>query len=213
MKPGNRIRVRRVTEEWQRQQALSVLRATYVDEKGWVSDAEQAFPASEVCEPRVSWFLALAELEPVGVIRVLYELPLAQYAHYAFRPLGADLDLDWLLRNAHVAEIGRFAVVPAFRRNPLVVAALIREASLDTFQRGYTHYLTDVFEGERHSPYEFHTRVLGFRSIATHDTGELNCPHRRITMLLDLEAAYRRLCASRGWIYRYLRQALEPLAA
>jgi hypothetical protein len=183
----NRIQVRRVAEDWQRCQALSVLRATYVDEKGWVADAEQVFPAAELGEAGVSWFLALRGLEPAGVLRVLYELPLAQYAHCELRPVGVDLVLQHLLRRARVAEIGRFAVVPAYRRNLLVAAELIRAASLETFQRGYTHYLTDIFEGERHSPYLFHTRVLGFRAIATHDTGELNYPSRRITMLLDLE--------------------------
>ena len=211
MKP-NGIRVRRVTEEWQRREALSVLRATYVDEKGWVPDAERVFPATEVGERMVSWFLALADGEPAGVIRVLYELPLDEYARYDLKPIGGEFNLA-LLREARVAEIGRFAVVPAYRRNLLVAAELIGAASAETVRRGYTHYITDVFEGEQHSPYLFHTRVLGFRPIATHDTGELNCRHRRITMLLDLDAAARRLATSQGWIYRYLRSRLAPATA
>jgi len=213
MTVSDHIRVRRVSEDWQRREALSVLRATYVDEKGWVAGAERVFPSEEVGDPEVSWFLALVGQEPAGVLRVLYELPLAEYAHYDFQPIGgADLGLDTLLCDARVAEIGRFAVVPAYRRMPLVAAELIRAASIETLQRGYTHYITDVFEGERHSPYLFHTRVLGFRPIATHDTGELNCPNRRITMLLDLAEAYRRLCTSQGWLYRYLRRALAQAA-
>jgi len=191
------IRVRRVAEEWQRREALSVLGATYVDEKGWIPDAERAFPAREVAESAVSWFLALADREPAGVIRVLYELPLEEYARYDLKPVGADVALA-IPRNARVAEIGRFAVVPSYRRNLLVAAELIAAASLETIERGYTHYITDVFEGEQHSP------------IATHDTGELNCAHRRITMLLDLPATYRRLCTSDGWIYRHLRARLAP---
>ncbi len=40
--------------------------------------------------------------------------------------------------------------------------------------------------------------------IATHDHGELNCRSRRITMVLDLKAAYRRLRDGRGWVFRTL---------
>ena len=64
--------------------------------------------------------------------------------------------------------------------------------------------MTDVFEDDQHSPYGFHTRVMGFAPVATHDLGELQCKSRRITMVLDLKAAYRRLKQSGNWMYRYL---------
>jgi hypothetical protein len=67
-----------------------------------------------------------------------------------------------------------------------------------------SHVITDVFEDDPHSPLGFHTRVMGFRPVATHDHGELNCKSRRITLLLDLRATYRRLKARGNWIYRYL---------
>ena len=54
------------------------------------------------------------------------------------------------------------------------------------------------------SPLGFHTRVLGFRPVATHDVGELHCRSRRITLVLDLRAAYARLKRHGNWIYRYL---------
>ena len=72
----------------------------------------------------------------------------------------------------------------------------------DTLERGYTHYITDVFEGEKHSPYKFHTRVMGFIPVATHDVVELNCPNRRITMVLDLADCYQRIKSFGGWIFR-----------
>ena len=65
----------------------------------------------------------------------------------------------------------------------------------DTVKRGYSHYVTDIFEGEEHSPYLFHTRVMGFMPVATRSEGELNCAHRRITLLMDLEKSYHRLKA------------------
>ena len=73
-----------------------------------------------------------------------------------------------------------------------------------TIRNGYGYYITDVFEGERHSPYNFHTRVLGFQPVATHDTGEMACNLRRITLLLNIRAAYRRLRLSRTRLYEIL---------
>jgi hypothetical protein len=45
---------------------------------------------------------------------------------------------------------------------------------------------------------------MGFHPVATHDFGELRCRSRRITMVLDLRAAYRRLKERGNWMYRYL---------
>jgi len=59
--------------------------------------------------------------------------------------------------------------------------------------RGYTHVITDVFEDDPHSPLGFHTRVMGFRPVGTHDHGDLNCKNRRITLLLDLKSSSQRL--------------------
>jgi hypothetical protein len=64
--------------------------------------------------------------------------------------------------------------------------------------------VTDVFEDDPHSPYGFHTRVIGFHPVATHDMGELQSRSRRITLVLDLRAAYKRLKASGNWVFRYL---------
>jgi predicted DNA-binding transcriptional regulator AlpA len=42
--------------------------------------------------------------------------------------------------------------------------------------------------------------------VATHDHGELAVKSRRITMLLDLKAAFRRLSLRRSWIYRFITE-------
>ena len=82
----------------------------------------------------------------------------------------------------------------------------MRAAVKETIERDFTHYITDVFEGEANSPYDFHRRVMGFQTVATHDTGELNCNCRRITMLLGIKEAYQRLRKEGGWIFRFLTE-------
>ncbi len=86
----------------------------------------------------------------------------------------------------------------------MLAAALMRAATEDMVELGYTHLITDVFEDDVHSPLGFHTRVMGFLPVATHDHGELNCASRRITLVLDLKSSYQRLKARGNWLYRYL---------
>jgi hypothetical protein len=94
-----------------------------------------------------------------------------------------------------IAEVGRFAVLAEHRGNVLLAAALMRAATEEMVDKGYTHVITDVFEDDTHSPLGFYTRVMGFLPVATHDHGELNCKSRRITLVLDLKSSYRRLKA------------------
>jgi len=205
--PKHDLRVTRITDESGRQKALGVMRSTYRDEKHWISTDDKLVSLEELQDGAVSWFVAEQAGEPVGVLRVLYEPPLDLYAAYGFKLVANDLDLEAFVRNNCIAEIGRFAVVPAQRGNVLVAAALMRGAVAETVRRNFSHYITDVFEGEEHSPFNFHTRVLGFQVVATHDVGELNCPNRRITMVLDLKQCYLRLRASRSWLFRYLTES------
>lgn len=208
MSNSMQLEVIRVEDDWGRAQALSVMRATYRDEKGWIAMDESLVARDEIRSGVVSWFVARLDQQPVGVLRVLYAPPLDLYAAYGFRQL-ADMDLDAFIRQNRIAEIGRFAVVPEQRRNFLVAVGLMREACADTIRRRFTHYITDVFEGEKHSPYAFHTRVMGFQAVATHDVGELNCENRRITMLLALRDAYHRLRQNGGWLFRYLTESWD----
>jgi hypothetical protein len=43
-------------------------------------------------------------------------------------------------------------------------------------------------------------QVIGFHPVATHDVGELQSRSRRITLVLDLSAAYKRLKARGNWV-------------
>jgi len=66
-----------------------------------------------------------------------------------------------------------------------------------------------VFEDDPHSPYQFHTRQLGFERIGTHRRGELACASRRILLVLDLERSYRQLRARRAPVVGHLARGLE----
>lgn len=199
---SNRLRVIRVSCEAERALAIEVMRATYQQEKNWITRDEKLFPDDELGNRDVSWFVVLEVDRPIGTLRILYDLPLEQYKEYGFKTLGG-IDIDEFIRRNRIAEIGRFAVLPEYRKHMMVVGALMREASRETVERGFTHYVTDIFEGEAHNPYNFHTRVLGFQPVATHDTGELNCTNRRITLILDLKSGYQRLREQGGWLFRF----------
>jgi len=204
------IQTLRIENEPGRQLALAVMRAIYRDEKNWVQDDEKLVAREEITDPNISWFVVISDGQPAGVLRVLYEPPADLYHSYGMKFLDQGQDIEALLRHRRIAEVGRFAVLPDHRRSVLVAVALMRAAARETVERRFTHYITDVFEGEKHSPYEFHTRVMGFQLIATHDTGELNCPNRRLTMLLDIRSAYLRLREEKSWAFRYLTEGWEP---
>ncbi|HSH94462.1 MAG TPA: GNAT family N-acetyltransferase [Roseimicrobium sp.] len=187
------LHVKRLEDDNDRQSAMRVLKATYREEKNWVADEQKMFSSADLQDPGVSWFVVFSDDQPIGVLRVLYNPPLGLYKEYGFKMIGGGIDVEKFIRNNRIAEIGRFAVLPEYRRYTGVVLALMRAASRETVERGFTHYITDIFEGEKHSPYLFHTRVMGFQPVATHDVGELNCPNRRITMVLDIKTAYNRL--------------------
>jgi ribosomal protein S18 acetylase RimI-like enzyme len=202
----DRITVKRAVTESDRNKALIVLQATYREEKAWVTDETKVFQVDDLTRSSVSWFVAYLDDNPVGVLRVLYDPPLELYKEYGFKQIGEGIDVAAFIDKYRAAEIGRFAVLPEYRRNPIVVVMLMAAASMESIQRGCTHYITDVFEGEKHSPYDFHTRVMGFKAVATHDVGELLCANRRITMVLDMREGYRRLRTRQNWIYRLLTE-------
>jgi hypothetical protein len=202
------LEVIRVDDDWGRAQALSVMRATYRDDKGWLAREESLVARDELRSGNVSWFVARLDQQPVSVLRVLYSPPLDLKAGGGFRPLS-DLDLETFSREHRIAEIGRFAAVPPQRRNFLVAAALMRAACTETIRRGCSHYITDVSAGEKDRPHSFHTRVMGFEAVATQDAGELNCPNRRVTLLLSLRDAYHRLRTKGGWLFNYLTESWD----
>jgi hypothetical protein len=204
-----RIHVVRATKDADRTHALKVLKATYREEKNWVQDESRVFAPEDLSNDQVSWFVVFVDDLPVGVLRVMYDPPLETYREYGLQQLSLGLDIETFLRMNRIAEIGRFAILPEYRKYSLVVVSLMGVASGETVARGFSHYITDIFEGEKHSPYHFHTHVMGFQAVATHDVGELNCPNRRITMILDLKAAYNRLRTTQKWIFRLLTEGWD----
>jgi hypothetical protein len=204
MMDDTRVQAERICDETGRAAALGVLRATYQSEKGWIVDPAHQLPASDLQRPDITWFLVRLEGEPVGVLRTHYDPPLLQYAKYGLKLIDQRIDIEKFIKHNRIAEVGRFAIVAPHRNNVLLAVALMRASTEEVVARGYTHLVTDVFEDDPHSPLGFHTRVMGFLPVATHDHGELNCKSRRITLLLDLKLTYRRLRARGNWVYRYL---------
>ena len=71
-------------------------------------------------------------------------------------------------KTSRFVEIGRFMILPRYRKNILVALRLMRIAIREVVERDYTHFITDVFEGEANSPFRFHAKILGFEVIGTH---------------------------------------------
>ncbi|HKD26151.1 MAG TPA: hypothetical protein VKC66_09630 [Xanthobacteraceae bacterium] len=202
MKIPRLTRARRVASESDRLKALAVMRATYEREKAWVRDVESMFPKEDLVRSNVSWFLATRRNEPMGVLRVLYDPPIDQYQKYGLTPIDGDLTVYEFIKSQRIAEVGRFAVIPERRKGVGVVLSLMRAATREIVFRGYTQLVTDVFENDPHSPFRFHTRIVGFRPVATHEVGELSFKGRRITLLLDIKIAYQTLKSRGSWFFR-----------
>lgn len=209
MADARNLTVRRVGDEAGRQAVIAVLAATYGEEKHWVNNPEAQIPPGDVVRDDIDWFVAEAAGEPCGVVRVLREPPIAAYARYDLKSLDPSLRIEDFIDQTGIAEVGRFAVLPDRRRQFLVAAALMRAVTVAALQHGVTRLITDVFEDDPNSPFGFHTRVLGFRPVATHDFGELNSVSRRITLVLDIASAYKRLRHRNHWFYRYVTCALS----
>lgn len=202
------VSAEKVTSQELRSAALAVVGLVYGEEKGWISDAEAEIPESSLTAAGATWFLARVEGEPAGAVRLTYD-PTLDLPQELGIELEAGVDLRRLKGAGSYVEIGRLMIAPRFRSRAAVVLALMRVALAEVVERGYTHLLTVVFEDDPHSPYEFHTRVLGFERIGTHRFGELACASRRIILTLDIAAAYQRMRGSRGKLLRQLTGGLE----
>jgi hypothetical protein len=195
---------RRVSSETERLQVIDVLRQTYAGEKGWIVDPESQIPSTDLKRQSIAWYVTTMGGEPVGVLRILFDPPIEQYAKYGLKLIDPSFKVDELLAGSRIAEVGRFAVVARRRGRFTVATSLMRAAFSEIIARGYTHLVTDVFEDDPHSPYGFHTRVIGFKPIATHEVGELRSRSRRITLVLDMKAAYLRLRDHSRWLFQNL---------
>ena len=203
------VQARKVLTPEDRAQALQVIEAVYLQEKKWIRDPVSEVPADAAERQDQSWFLVTADGVPAGVIRLVYDPSLEMPAEYGVT-LEPKVDLEALRRHRFV-DIGRFMITPGYRRNIRVVMKLLRAAIVEVASRGYTHFLTDVFEDDPHSPLGFHTRVLGFERIGTHRHGELSCASSRIILILDIVRACRRLEKRQNKVFRELAQGVRDL--
>lgn len=199
-----KISAREISNEQDRQLAIKVLKETYKEEKNWIEEDDRLFDPAEIENNAIAWFIALHDDKPVGVVRVMFEPPLEMYEKYGFKQIGPEMNVQDFIKNNRIAEIGRLAVIPEYRRHKVIALSLMRDATRETIRRGFSHFVTDVFEGEKNSPYDFHTRILGFVPVATHDVGDLNCENRRITLVLDFKECYRRLKTTKEKMFRIM---------
>lgn len=207
----DRLSVKKIETAEDRENALDVLEIVYTDEKGWVEDRQKLLPIEDIQGDRVEWWATLLDDRILGVTRVLYEIPTQLYKEYGFELTIPGLDVEAFIANNKIAEVGRFAVLPKYRKKIHVSAYLMRAAGIAAYKRGFTHFITDVFEEDPNTPYGFHRRVLGFQEVATHDVGELKCDSRRVTMLLDLREIAKRVGKEKGWFYRFLHEEARDL--
>lgn len=204
------VAARKVVSSADRDQALVVIEAVYRREKQWIADVGAEVPADVGAQADRSWFLVTVDGRPAGVIRLVYDPPLELPAELGVS-LEPRVDLARLKRRGRFVDIGRFMIVPRYRRNIRVALRLMRAAIVEVVERGYTHFLTSVFADDPHSPLGFHTRVLGFERIGSHRTGELACASVRILLILDIARAYRRLRRRRNLVWKELGLGVRDL--
>jgi hypothetical protein len=192
------LEARKVERSADAEDARVIVQDVYVREKGWLSAATlDTFPGGA----SISWFIVRVHGEPAGLLRVVYDPPLSFPPSYHVE-LRKDVDWAALVASARVAEVGRFMILEKHRRNARVAMELMRTAVREIVERDCTHLVTDVFEGDPHSPYEFHTRVLGFEEIGSHTHGELQSDRKRIILALDIDQAFVRMRTRSGRFYR-----------
>jgi hypothetical protein len=202
------ITVSKVQDAATREQALKVVEGVYWQEKNWIKSVEQEIPVDIDGDDRTSWFLASAHDLPAGVLRLFYDPPL-ELPPECQATFKKGFDPQKLATAGKFVEIGRFMILPEYRKKILVAIRLMGAAVKEVVERNYTHFITDVFEGEPHSPLKFHTRILGFEVIGKHLYGELNCSLTRIILTLDILKAYQRLKNQRNRIYWSLTEGIR----
>lgn len=204
------VTVTKVLTPETRARALRVIEEVYLNEKQWIREARTEISEDIAERDDQSWFLVSVDDEPAGAIRLVYDPPLELPAEYGVT-LEAGVDIAGLQRGNRFVDIGRFMILPRFRRNIRVVLRLMRAASAEVIERGYSHFLTDVFESDPHSPLRFHTQILGFERIGTHRVGELACTSVRIILILDIARAFRRLKRRQNKVWKELAEGLQEL--
>lgn len=190
-----------------RRAALEVVREVYQHEKRWVRDVAAEIPENVGGLQQLSFFLVRVGGRPAGLIRLVYDFSIELPSELHVE-MERQIDVE-AARSCRFVEVGRFMIAPHLRRQTRVALALMRAAVGEVVERGYTHFITDVYDGDPHSPLQFHTRVLGFERIGTHRFGELDCDCVRIILILDLARAYQRAKQRKDRIFRQIAEGLQ----
>ena len=142
------VRVSRVESAGDRAAALEVIKRVFCVEKNWISSVQNQIP-DELSNNGVSWFLATINGKAAGVMRLLYDpsFDIPEEYDVKFMP---GIDVEELKSAGKYVEIGRFMILEEYRKNPRVALRLMRAATAEVIERDYTHFITDVFEGEKH---------------------------------------------------------------
>jgi len=200
----------KVSDSITRQQALEVMEAVFFKEKNWIDTLEEQFPEEMLSSRRYSWFMAKVNDKPAGLLRLYYDPPLTLPKEFEVT-LNDGVDLERMAAECRFAEVGRFMILPEYRRNIRVALRLMRMAVNEVVEHDYTHFITDVYENEVHSPFRFHTRILGFEVIGKHLYGELKFNCARLILTLDILKAYKRLKEKKHSIYQALLKDILPV--
>lgn len=206
----SRIKTVKIMNTETRRQGLQVIEQVYLKEKKWIHHVEAEISEDIGISTKLSWFLATIDDRPAGVLRLLYDPPLEFPPDFKVT-LHKEFDVKEISKTCRFVEIGRFMILPRYRRNILVALRLMQIAIREVVERDYTHFITDVFEGESNSPFRFHTKILGFEVIGTHLHGELNCSLTRIILTLDILKAYQRLKERKNRLYWFLTDGIRDV--
>jgi hypothetical protein len=180
----------RVRTAADRDAALEVVSEVWQREKGWIKDAATDIPVEIAELTTESWLLVRVDQRPAGVVRLRYDHPVEPAAGVDVQ-LERPVDLD-RVGDCRVVEVGRFMILPQYRASPGAVLGLMRAAIEEVVTRGYTHFITTVYEDDPHSPLEFHQRVLGFERLGTLERDEAGGRRTLVILVLDLARAYAR---------------------
>lgn len=204
------IKIVKITSPAIKQQALEVITSVYLMEKNWIKAPGNEVPDNIGESTQYSWFFATVDDKPAGVIRLTYD-PSLEFPPEMGVTLNQNVDLKQMASECKMVEIGRFMIKSEYRKNIRVALRLMRAAIKEVVERGYTHFLTDVFETDPQSPLHFHTKILGFEVIGSHLHGELNCSSTRIILTLDILKAYQRLKERKNRIYQEVIAGISDL--
>ena len=204
------VTAKKITDLETREDAMKVIEGVYLKEKKWIDNPEKEIPENTINSDRFSWFITYVNDKPAGLIRLAYD-PSLTFPPELKVTLKKDIDLEKMAAQCKIVEIGRFMILPEYRRNILIALRLMKIAISEVVERDYTHFLTDVFENEPNSPFRFHTKILGFEVIGTHVHGELNCSCTRIILTLDILKAYQKLKKRKNKFSKMLVSGIESI--